>query len=112
MTYEEIKDKLGKCERSLSALQSGNYASLPQAQVPTAINQLQVMKEELSNQLMVLEQEKTAFVNKTAISYEDEQELRDLKNNSDIDSIKTAKGKKLKKLSKRIYRSLWNKLKL
>jgi hypothetical protein len=96
MTYEEIKDKLGKCERSLSALQNGNYASLPQAQVPAAINQLQVMKEELSNQLMVLEQEKTAFVNKTAISYEDEQELRDLKNNTDIDSIKTAKGKKIK----------------
>ena len=100
MTYEEIREKLGKCERSLSALQSGNYANIPSAKIPSAITQLQVMKEELENKLVILEQEKTAFVNGKAVEYEDEEELTVLKNNSDVDSIKTAKGKKIKEAIK------------
>lgn len=40
--------------------------------------------------------EKTAFVNSKAIQYTDEKELQDLKDNSDIKSIVTAQGKKIK----------------
>lgn len=99
MTYDEIKVKLSKCERSLQALKNGTHANIPPQTVPRAIERLEVMKEQLENKLLVLEAEKTAFVNKTnAIEYDDESELRDLKNNADVDSIVTAKGKRIKEL--------------
>ena len=40
--------------------------------------------------------EKTAFVNSKAIQYTDEKELQDLKDNSDVKTIVTAQGKKIK----------------
>ena len=98
MTYEEIKNKLNKCERSLQALRAGTHTQINNIPVPQAITQLEVMKEALENELVILEQEKTAFVNNRAIEYEDEEELTKLKNNSDVDSIKTAKGKRIKEL--------------
>jgi len=98
MTYEEIKNKLNKCERSLEALRAGTHTQIANIPVPQAITQLEVMKEALENELVILEQEKTAFVNNRAIEYEDEEELTKLKNNSDVESIKTAKGKRIKEL--------------
>lgn len=98
MTYEEIKNKLTKCEKSLQALKTGNLTQVSNIPVSNAISQLEVMKEALEKELVILEQEKTAFVNNRAVEYEDEEELTKLKNNSDIESIKTAKGKKIKEL--------------
>jgi threonyl-tRNA synthetase len=40
--------------------------------------------------------EKTAFVNGKAIDYKDESELNSIKDNSDIKTITTASGKKIK----------------
>lgn len=40
--------------------------------------------------------EKTAFINDTAIEYKDEKDLDKFKDNSDVKSIKTGSGKKLK----------------
>lgn len=94
MTYKEIKDRLTKCEFTLTSIKNGTYTPKENIPVKDTQNQLQLLKENLTKQLA--EAEKTAFVNNTAVEYSDEEELKKLKNNADVDTIKTASGKHIK----------------
>jgi hypothetical protein len=55
--------------------------------------------------------EKTAFVNGKAIDYKDESELNSIKDNSDIKTITTASGKKIKEEISGDLQNTINKLK-
>lgn len=45
MTYEEIKDRLSKCEIALNSLKNGNHTNLSKEQVTNKVEKLQVLKE-------------------------------------------------------------------
>lgn len=45
MTYQEIQDRLSKCELALNSLKNGNYTNLPKEDVQIKVEQLQILKE-------------------------------------------------------------------
>jgi len=91
MTYQEIKDRLSKCELTLEKIKNGNTNST-EAKNQTA--KLELLRE--SYVKLLKEAEKTAFINGQPVEYEKEDELKKYKDNSDVKSIKTAQGKDIK----------------
>ena len=91
MTYQQIKERLTKCELTLEKIKDGSYKGNDIAE-KTA--KLELIKE--SYQKLLAEAEKTAYINGNPVEYRDEDELDKFKDNQDVKSIKTASGKKLK----------------
>ena len=94
MTYKEIKQRLTQCEVKLQQLQAQDSPARKAKNYNTAVEKLQVLKESLEMQLK--EADKTAFINGQPTEYTDEKELKKFRDNPDVKSIKTAKGKKIK----------------
>lgn len=57
MTYQEIKDRLDKCETALTQLKNGTYTTLSKEEVISKTEQLQILKESLTKQLNLLKEE-------------------------------------------------------
>src|SRR6056300_1023665 len=57
MTYQEIKDRLSKCELALSQIKSGTYNSSTSINLEKAKEKLEVLKESLTKQLSLLKEE-------------------------------------------------------
>jgi len=55
MTYQEIKDSLSKCEKSLKAIQDGTYKDIKNIDVKETITKLQMLKESFTKQLSEME---------------------------------------------------------
>ncbi len=91
MTYQEIKDRLSKCELTLEKIKNGNTNS---TEVKNQTAKLELLRE--SYVKLLKEAEKTAFINGNPVEYEKEDELKKYKDNSDVKSIKTAQGKDIK----------------
>ena len=93
MTYQEIKDRLSKCELTLEKLKSSANYSKPEMQ--KEIKKLTVLKETYEKHLNE-KAKKTAFIDGRAVDIEDKDDLDKFKDNNDIDSIETGDGKKIK----------------
>ena len=91
MTYQEIKDRLSKCEVTLEKLKNSSSNS---THVRLKTEKLEILRE--SYVKLLKEAEKTAFINGNPVEYEKEDELKKYKDNSDVKSIKTAQGKDIK----------------
>ena len=91
MTYQEIKERLSKCELTLEKLKNSSYNS---TDVKQKTEKLKILRE--SYMKLLKEAEKTAFINGKPAEYKDEKELIKFKDNQDVKSIETASGKKLK----------------
>ena len=92
MTYQEIKDRLSKCELTLEKLKNGNKQK--SQSITAKIDKLTLLKETYTK--LLKEGDKTAFINGQPVEYEKEDELKKYKDNSDVKTIKTAKGKDIK----------------
>jgi len=57
MTYQEIKDRLSKCELALSQIKNGTYNSSTSINLEKAKEKLEVLKESLTKQLSLLKEE-------------------------------------------------------
>ena len=57
MTYQEIKDRLSKCELALSQIKNGTYNSTTSISLEKAKEKLEVLKESLTKQLSLLKEE-------------------------------------------------------
>ena len=51
MTYQEIQDRLSKCESTLKKLQSGNYSKISQEKTKLQVEKLTTLRESLQKQL-------------------------------------------------------------
>ena len=98
MTYQEIKDRLEKCEHSLRAIQDGTFKSTKGVDIKETRKKLQVLQESLQKQLK--EAEETMFVSTkggdTKAVQMDKKAAMDLKKDPNITGIDTAKGQSLK----------------
>ena len=56
MTYQEIKDRLEKCEYSLRAIQDGTFKATKGVDIKETKKKLQVLQESLQKQLKEAEQ--------------------------------------------------------
>ena len=102
MTYQEIKERIDKCETILSQLKDSDNPSTSTKKIAAIKKKVEVLRESLLKEALSLqpqilsEAENTAFINGKPVEYEKEDELKKYKDNSDIESIETAKGKKIK----------------
>ena len=98
MTYQEMKERISKCEITLTALKQKEHSSLTSKE-KTTIKSLELLKESLQNRLQEA-QEKTYLVTpksgkRTPLSLGDD-EVDALKDADDVDSIKSLEGDKIK----------------
>lgn len=98
MTYQEMKERISKCEITLAALKQKDSNSLS-SQEKTTIKSLELLKESLESRLEEA-QEKTYLVTpkagkRTPITLGDD-EVEALKDADDVDSIKSLEGDKIK----------------
>jgi len=56
MTYQEIKDRLSKCELALNKIKDGTYSSTSTVDLKKAKTQLEVLKESLTKKLALLKE--------------------------------------------------------
>lgn len=98
MTYEEIKQRLTKCEVKLQEFQTKNHPARKSKNYDTAVEKLTLLKESLQKQLK--EAEETMFVSTkggdTKAIKMDRKQAMDLKKDPAVTDIKTAKGQDLK----------------
>ena len=94
MTYQELKDRLSKCELTLEKIKNGSYKEMSKADSENKVNKLQILKESLKKQI-VEAGKKTAFINGRPVDVNDKDDLDQFKDNTDIDSIEF-QGKKIK----------------
>ena len=98
MTYQEIKDRLEKCEYSLRRIQDGTFKATKGVDIKETQKKLQVLQESLQKQLK--EAEETMFVSTkggdTKAVQMDKKAAMDLKKDPNITGIDTAKGQSLK----------------
>ena len=72
MTYQEIKDRLSKCELTLEKLRNGEYKDSKKINVKETTTQLELLRESLQKQLIEM--------NKGIISTDDEVKAKELAN--------------------------------
>ena len=70
MTYQEIKDRLTKCENTLNLIKNGQYKTQKKVDIKETTKKLEVLRESLQKQL--------AEVDKGTISTDDEEKAKDL----------------------------------
>ena len=51
MTYQEIQDRLSKCEKTLKDLKAGNYSNLSTKKTKLQVEKLTILRESLQRQL-------------------------------------------------------------
>ena len=51
MTYQEIQDRLSKCEKTLKDLKAGNYSNLSTKKTKLQVEKLTILRESLQKQL-------------------------------------------------------------
>ena len=98
MTYEELKNRLSKCELSLEKIKNGTVNLSNTEDFAGKKKKLQILKESLTKQIK--EAEETMFVgtkggDTKAVKISAKTAL-DLKSDPNITSIDTAKGKTIK----------------
>ena len=99
MTFQEIQEKLKKCELALTSIKDGSYLNTKYTK-EEALERFNTLKESLEKKLNLLKEEETMFVSTKggdtkAVSM-DTKAAMDLKKDPNITSITTAKGKDLK----------------
>ena len=99
MTFQEIQEKLKKCELVLTSLKDGSYSNTKYTK-EEALEKFNTIKESLEKKLNLLKEEETMFVSTKggdtkAVSM-DTKAAMDLKKDPNITGITTAKGKDLK----------------
>ena len=99
MTFQEIQEKLKKCELALTSIKDGSYSNTKYTK-EEALEKFNTIKESLEKKLNLLKEEETMFVSTKggdtkAVSM-DTKAAMDLKKDPNITSITTAKGKDLK----------------
>ena len=98
MTYKEITDRLTKCEKTLTLIKNGEYENNSNIDIQATTSKLEVLKESLIKQLK--ESEETMFVStkggETKAVQMSRKQAMDLKKDSNVTSIDTAKGQSLK----------------
>ena len=52
MTYQEIKDRLTKCENTLNLIKNGQYKSVKKVDIEETTKKLEVLRESLQKQLV------------------------------------------------------------
>ena len=70
MTYQEIKDRLTKCENTLNLIKNGQYKTQEKVDIKETTKKLEVLRESLQKQL--------AEADKGTISTDDEEKAKDL----------------------------------
>ena len=65
MTYQEIKDRLTKCENTLNLIKNGQYKTQEKVDIKETTKKLEVLRESLQKQL--------AEADKGTISTDDEE---------------------------------------
>jgi hypothetical protein len=98
MTYRELNDCLSKCESTLLQIQNGEYKSSNDKALKLTTEKLNILKESLTRQIK--EADETMFVSTKggttkAVSM-DRKTAMDLKSDSSITGIESAKGQKIK----------------
>lgn len=98
MTYTELNDRLSKCESTLLQIQNGEYKSSNDKALKLTTEKLNILKESLTRQIK--EADETMFVSTKggttkAVSM-DRKTAMDLKSDSSITGIESAKGQKIK----------------
>ena len=98
MTYRELNDRLSKCESTLLQIQNGEYKSSNDKALKLTTEKLNILKESLTRQIK--EADETMFVSTKggttkAVSM-DRKTAMDLKSDSSITGIESAKGQKIK----------------
>ena len=99
MTYKEIRTRLDKCQYSLEQLKSGKYTQLTQGEINSFEKKLNLVKESLTKQLK--ESEKNVLLTtkkgETSVLQEpDDDTLRKLKTDPNIEKIKSTDGTEIK----------------
>ena len=99
MTFQEIQEKLKKCELALTSIKDGSYSNTKYTK-EEALEKFNTIKESLEKKLNLLKEEETMFVSTKggdtkAVSM-DTKAAMDLKKDPNITGITTAKGKDLK----------------
>ena len=98
MTYEELKNRLSKCELSLEKIKNGTVNLSNTKDFESKKEKLQILKESLTKQIK--EAEETMFVSTkggdTKAVKMSTKNAMDLKSDPNITSIDTAKGKTIK----------------
>ena len=102
MTYQEIKDRLTKCESTLESLKNGSYSNIQPTEVQKTVKQLKVLQESLQSQLAEASK-KTYLVTpksgETSALSLDDKEVDALEDADDIEGIKGADGSEVKEMS-------------
>ena len=99
MTFQEIQEKLKKCELALTSIKDGTYSNTNFTK-EEALEKFTTIKESLEKKLNLLKEEETMFVSTkggdTKAVQMDTKAAMDLKKDPNITGITTAKGKDLK----------------
>ena len=101
MTYQEIKDRLSKCELTLEKLKNGSNKNIDSINVKETTQKLEVLRESLQKQLKEANKKTYLVTPKSgetsAVSLSDD-EADALKDADDIDGIKSAEGDQVKEM--------------
>src|SRR5210317_1390865 len=101
MTYQEIKDRLSKCELTLEKLKNGSNKNIDSINVKETTQKLEVLRESLQKQLKEANKKTYLVTPKSgetsAVSLSDD-EADALKDSDDIDGIKSAEGDQVKEM--------------
>jgi len=102
MTYQELTDRLTKCESTIENFKNGSYNSLPPTKAKQQLKKLTVLKESLQKQL--LEATKKTYLvtpksGETSALSLDDKEVDALEDADDIEGIKGADGAEVKEMT-------------
>jgi hypothetical protein len=78
MTYQEIKDRLSKCELALTKIKDGTYSSTSTVDLKKAKTQLEVLKESLTKKLALLKEADEEMGDDGFVATDDEGKAEDL----------------------------------
>ena len=63
MTYQEIKDRLSKCELALTRIKNGDKNSYKSADLENTTKKLEMLKEVFQKQLKLMKEEDESLMN-------------------------------------------------
>jgi uncharacterized protein with FMN-binding domain len=78
MTYQEIKDRLSKCEVALTKIKDGTFTSTSTVDLQKTKTQLEVLKESLTRKLALLKEEDDQMGDDGYVATNDEDKAEDL----------------------------------
>jgi hypothetical protein len=78
MTYQEIKDRLSKCELALNKIKNGSHSSTSTVNLEKAKTQLKVLKESLTKKLTLLKEADEEMGDDGFVATDDEGKAEDL----------------------------------